>query len=144
MTAQVVFGWISPFTPLLTGFMAGMVVHDENEGSKVGFLVGLITAAGFYLREYLGFGLPYVYPTQSFMAYAGMNGQIVIGVIMLLLGFIGGRVGGSVMQRALQASYDRGLMFGEAKRTINDLDEQLAKNLETQRKHRKPPSGRSR
>jgi hypothetical protein len=118
LAAQVAVGWISPFTPLLTGFVAGVVDGNEKEGMYVGFLVGIITVIGFVVRAHLSLNLPYIYPTETFLSNTGAWGQYLIIIVMLALGTIGGRVGGAVMQRSSELSYKRGQSFGEAKRMI--------------------------
>lgn len=114
LAAQVAVGWISPFTPLLTGFVAGIVARNEKEGTIAGIIVGILTATGFIVRLYLNLSLPYIYPTATFLAHYGGAGTGLIVVVMVVIAAIGGRVGGSVIQRAMENSYRHGEMIGEA------------------------------
>lgn len=118
--AQVLVGWISPFTPLLTGFVAGIVTKDRKEGTLAGSIVGLATAVGFVLREYFELSLSYIYPTTEFLARAGVMGVLAIFAMMVIIGTIGGRVGGSVMQGSIENSYRHGRLVGEAKRRAEE------------------------
>lgn len=118
LAAQVIVGWISPFTPLLTGFIAGVVSRNEKEGTVVGFVIGLATSFGFVLRSYLKLTLPYIYPTTTFLSHTGHFGTYLIVFLMVFIGIIGGMVGGSMTQRFMERSYRRGEIMGEVKGRI--------------------------
>ena len=115
LAAQVVVGWISPFTPLLTGFVAGIVTRDEKEGTTAGAAVGILTAIGFIVRYYINLSLPYIYPTTAFIVHYGETGTAIILMTMVVIAAVGGRVGGSVVHRTMESSYMHGEMVGEIK-----------------------------
>lgn len=114
--AQAVVGWISPFTPILTGFLSGVVIKNERDGTVTGFAIGALTAIGFVVRMYLNLNLPYLYPTATFLGNFGDLGTYVIVLVMIFAGIVGGKVGGSLMQRSVTTGYQRGAIVGELKK----------------------------
>ncbi len=121
LVVQVAIGWISPFTPLIAGFVAGILDRNEKEGTIVGFFVGLAIAFGFVLRIYLNLAIPYIYPTAVFLEGAGIWGVAIIVIAMIALGTIGGRVGGAVIRRTVEDRYMHGEMAGEVRKEIRGL-----------------------
>lgn len=116
LIAQAVLGWVSPFTPILTGFLSGIIIRNEQDGTITGFAIGTLTAVGFVVRMYLNLGLPYIYPTAAFLSRVGGLGIYVIVLVMILAGIIGGKVGGSLMQKSVERGYRRGEIVGELKK----------------------------
>jgi uncharacterized membrane protein len=122
LAAQVIVGWITPFTLVFTGLVAGIVSRDEREGTISGFIVGLLVGAGFVIRWYLRLGITYTYPAAEAVTRLGDYGVYIVALIMILLGVVGGRVGGSIMQRAMNESYSRGKTVGEGKRIAGSYE----------------------
>lgn len=114
--AQAIVGWVSPFTPILTGFLAGVVIKNERDGTVTGFAIGALTAIGFVVRRYMNLNLPYLYPTSTFLGNFGDLGTYAIVLVMIFAGIIGGKVGGSLMQRSVTNGYQRGAIVGELKK----------------------------
>lgn len=134
LVAQVTVGWISPFTPLLTGFISGVVVGKEKEGTLTGAVVGAITGITFLIRTHFNLALLYIYPTASFISRTGQLGVYFVVAGMIFAGLLGGKVGGSLMARAIERSYARGENVGELKR-IN-FEQAPPKNNRKPRKSR--------
>ena len=116
LIAQALVGWISPFTPVLTGFLSGVVIRSERDGTVTGFVLGTLTAIGFVVRIYFNLGLPYLYPTTAFLSKAGYLGTYVVVLVMIFAGIIGGKVGGSLMQRSAERGFQRGEIVGELRK----------------------------
>ena len=115
LVAQITVGWISPFTPLLAGFVSGVVVGKEKDGTMTGAVVGAITGITFIIRVHFNLALLYIYPTASFLSRTGAMGVYIVAFGMIFAGLLGGKVGGSLMSRAVSRSYLRGENFGEMK-----------------------------
>ena len=116
LIAQALVGWISPFTPVLSGFLSGVVTRNERDGTLTGFVLGTATAVGFVARMYFNLGLPYLYPTAAFLSKAGPLGTYVVVLVMIFAGIIGGKVGGSLMQRSAESGFQRGEIVGELRK----------------------------
>ena len=116
LIAQALVGWVSPFTPILTGFLSGVVMRSERDGTITGFVLGAATSVGFVARMYFNLGLPYLYPTTEFLSKAGYLGTYVVVLVMVFAGIIGGKVGGSLMQRSAERGFQRGEIVGELKK----------------------------
>jgi hypothetical protein len=124
LAVQVVVGWITPLTLIFTGFAAGVAARDEREGTIAGLIVGAVTGFGFVLRWYLNLQISYLYPTSWVITILGQVGIYVVALVMIALGIIGGKVGGSVIHRYTEESYRHGEMFGESKVIAGDYRKQ--------------------
>ncbi len=124
LAAQVLVGWVSPFSLLFTGLMAGLVTRNRHDGLASGVTVGAVVGLGFMARYYLGFGIAYLYPAAQAIDVLGVLGVAIIALIMFVLGTVGGTAGGSLMQRTIEDSYRHGEMFGEGRRVAERLREE--------------------
>ena len=116
VVAQALIGWVSPFTPIITGFLSGVVMRSERDGTVTGFVLGAATAIGFVVRMYFNLGLPYLYPTAEFLSKVGYLGTYVIVLVMIFAGIIGGKFGGSLMQRSIESGFQSGEIVGELRK----------------------------
>ena len=115
LASQAIIGWVSPLSMLFTGFLVGIVARNKSEGTVSGFITGIIIGVVFVLLWALHLQPTYVYPTNMVMSTFGIVGIYGIALTMVGLSVVGGRVGGSMVQRWISESYTHGLMVGRGK-----------------------------
>ena len=112
---QLVVGWITPITLVFTGFLAGMVARDEEAGTIAGTVIGVLAGAVSMISAYLNFQILYLFPISPVFESLGPFGIYFMALLMIGLGLIGGKMGGSMMQTSTKESYRHGRIYGEGK-----------------------------
>lgn len=129
LALQAIVGWAHPLTVVFTAFVAGLITRSERDGTLSGLIIGIVAGIGISTWAYIGFSVPFSNPAAQIIGALGSVGVYATAAAIVLFGFVGGRIGGSMMQKTIEESFRKGETAGTIRKQLKDSVKKMKKGL---------------